>query len=78
MGADGDEVGVELVNIGEGKFAGGLDSVRVEQHAALAAEASDVRDGLDGTDLVVGGHDRDEGGVGAQGGADGIGVHLTV
>ena len=43
-----------------------LHRVRVEQHAALAAECADLRDGLDRADLVVGIHHRDEAGVRPQ------------
>ena len=40
-----------------------LYRVRVEQHGALPAQRADLRDGLDRTDLVVGVHNGDEGGI---------------
>ena len=40
-----------------------LHRVRVEQHALFAADRADLRDGLDGADLVVGVHDRHKAGI---------------
>lgn len=48
-------------------MAHGLDGVGVEHHPGLAADRPQLPDGLDGADLVVGIHDADQAGVGAQG-----------
>ena len=56
--------------------AGGLDGVAVDDGApvALFDGAADLGDRLERADFVVGGHDRDEDGVVADGRGDGCGV----
>ena len=46
-----------------------LHRVRVEDDALFAADRADLRDGLDGADLVVGVHDRHKAGILADGAA---------
>ena len=45
-----------------------LNRVGVKEYAVLPANLADLGDRLNGADLVVGGHDRDEAGVLADGG----------
>ena len=66
VGADRDKVGVELMNVCKRLFAKPLDGVGVEDCALLTAKCTQLTHWLDRTDLVVGGHDRDEDGVRAQ------------
>ena len=44
-----------------------LYRIGVEQYTVLLRDLSDLGDGLDGTDLVVGKHDADQAGVRLQG-----------
>ena len=53
----------------DGDMARRLHRVRVEDNALFAADRADLRDGLDGTDLVIGVHDRHKAGVLADGAA---------
>ncbi len=48
----------------DGNAADGLDGVGVKQDSPLAAHGPHLRHGLERSDLVVGRHDRNEGGVG--------------
>ena len=66
MGADADEIGVELMDIGEGFLAEPLGGIRMEQNAARTAEHTQFCHGLEGANFIVGGHDRDEDCVRAQ------------
>lgn len=50
----------------------------MEKDVLLAAAGCDGLDGLNDTGLVVGGHDRDEGGVWANCCEDGLGLHGAV
>lgn len=54
--------------------AGGLDGVGVDDDAgvSLAGNVGGLGDGLDGADFVVGGHDGDDDGFGADGLGEGI------
>ena len=52
-----------------------LDGVGVEEHLVGLGDGADLSNGLNGADLIVGGHDRDEDGVGADGRLHGGGVH---
>src|SRR5262249_17478236 len=63
------QVDIERVDV-DGQLADGLGGVAMKQHAARFADASDVGDGLDDADLVVGEHDRDEARVVAKGVGD--------
>ena len=64
--AANNEVGVELVDVGERQLAESLDGIAVEENPALPAECSDLGDRLDGSDLVVRGHDRNQHRVGPE------------
>ena len=44
--------------------------IRDSPHAVLVGDLRNFLDGLDGADLVVGQHDADEGGVGADSSLD--------
>ena len=63
---DGQHVDVHGLDV-DGRVAGGLHGVGVEEDLLLAAESADLGDGLHGADLVVGKHDGDEAGVVPQG-----------
>ena len=52
----------------DGHVARGLHGVAVEGDLLLPAEGADLRDGLDGADLVVGEHDGHQGGILPDGG----------
>jgi hypothetical protein len=67
VGANGNEVGVELVNGREGFFAEPLHGVGVKNNSAGTANFPKPGHGLDGADFIVGRHDRNEDGVGADG-----------
>ena len=67
------EVDAQLVHA-EVELAERLDRVGMDEHALLVGDADDLGDGLDGPDLVVGVHDRDEGGPGGHGVAEKIEV----
>ena len=54
----------------DGEVPRRLHGVRVEENALRAAERADLVRRLDGADLVVGVHDRDKAGVGAECGGD--------
>jgi hypothetical protein len=73
--------GVELVagdgvEIDEGdggrEFAGGLDAIGVEERAGRAGDGGKGFEVLHGANLIVGVHDGDEDGFGAEGLAEGI------
>ena len=53
MGGDGQEIGAEIVEV-DGYMAGSGRRVDVHQHAPLTTGGHDLRDRLDGADLVVG------------------------
>ena len=76
VGADRDEVGVELPNRRERELAEDLHGIGVKNHAARTTQRPDRRDRLERAEFVVGGHDRDERRVGAQGAFDGAQGHL--
>ena len=58
--------------------ADGLHRVGVEEHAVLLADRGQLGDGLDGADLVVGGHDGHQRGVRADGCVQLLGGHKAV
>lgn len=68
----------------EGHLADALHRVRVEEHALLAGNLADLRDGLHRADLVVGEHHADQDGLVGDGLADvvrvdqALAVHLQV
>ncbi len=72
VAADGEEVAAEGFDI-DGDFAGGLYGIDVKECAGGAGDGSDFADGLEDAGLIVGEHDGDEAGIGAQGGLDGLG-----
>src|SRR5579883_98760 len=71
------QVDTHLFHI-ERKLAYSLNGIGVEQHAPFLAEAADFFNGLNGADLVVCGHDRDENRLIRHRFANLIGVHLPV
>ena len=71
VAGEGEEVDVLERAFGgevEGELAGGLDGVGVEESAGCVGDGGEFGDGLDDAGLVVGVHDADEFGVGAEGG----------
>ncbi len=62
MGRCGQHIDVHGLYV-DGQMADGLDRIRVEEDSALLTDRPDLRDRLDGPDLIVGGHDRDQAGV---------------
>ncbi len=56
------QVDVQVSHV-EGHVPDGLHGVGVEEHIALPADGADLGHGLDGPDLVVGVHDRDQDGL---------------
>ena len=62
MAGHGEHVNIHRVDI-DGHVARGLHRVGVEQNARFMAGLADLRDGLDGSDFVVGEHDGDKTGV---------------
>jgi hypothetical protein len=66
VSASGDEIGVELVNVGERLFAEPLHGVGVKQNSSFPAKLAELSDGLNGTVFVVHRLDGDQNGVGTQ------------
>ena len=60
-----------------GNVSDRLNGVGVEEHTSLPGDGGDLGDGLDGADLVIGGHDGDEDGVGADGRLYRLRVHTA-
>ncbi len=69
MGRDGQEVDPELAGV-DVDLAEGLDGVGVDGDVALVGDPDDLGDRLNGADLVVGVHDRDEPRLRGQGRAE--------
>lgn len=68
----GDCVEIDVLEI-DGDFAGGLDAIGMEERAGGVRDFGHRFDVLDGAELVVGVHDGDERGVGADGVPDSSG-----
>ena len=69
VSAHGQHIHAQLLDIhGDGTHS--LNRIGVHPDAVLVGDLSDLLDGLDGADLVVGHHDADEGGVGADSSLD--------
>jgi len=77
VAADGHEINIEGVDINV-NLADGLSCVCVEEHAVLPAELADLCQWLDDADLVVDGHDRDEGGCWLDGGLECLQNRISV
>ena len=60
VGANRNQIGVELMNVFERLLSKPLDRIRVKQHATISAKGSQLCDRLDGANLVVGSHDGDQ------------------
>ena len=60
MGRDRQQVDAELVNV-DLDLAERLDRVGMDKDTLVMGDPDDVLDGLNGPDLVVGVHDRNEG-----------------
>ncbi len=69
VGRDAHEIRSPLVDT-NGHAPDGLHGIGVKQDPSLAAQPSDLRDRLNGPDLVVRRHHRNEDGVGTQGPGD--------
>ena len=68
MAGDGQQIDAERRDV-DRQLAGGLHGVGVEQRAARVGDGGELGDRLDGADLVVGEHHRDQrGAIGDQGG----------
>ncbi len=74
---DREEVHTEVVNPRR-DLPGALRGVGVHEHAGRAGDGSDLLDGLDRPDLVVGVHDADEDGARGDGAADGLGIDSSL
>ena len=69
VSAHGQHIHAQLLDVhGDGTHS--LNRIGVHPDAVLVGDLSDLLDGLDGADLVVGHHDADEGGVGADSSLD--------
>ena len=77
MGAEREVVDGERLEV-ERKLADGLHGIAVKAHAAARAEGGDVGDGEEDAGLVVGRHERDDGGVGREGGVERGGIEEAV
>ena len=77
VGGEGEKVNVLRPHV-DGQVPRRLDRVGVEQHPRLPADCADLRDGLDGADLVVGVHDAYQAGVGPDGRPDLLRRHQAV
>ena len=66
VGAEGQEIDTERLHL-DGEFAGDLNGVGVGKDALAATDGGDFLDGEHDAGLVVGVHDRDDGGVGSDG-----------
>jgi hypothetical protein len=60
VGADGDKVGIKLVNVCKWLFSKYLHRIRVKNDAPVTANRSDFIHRLNRADLVVGSHHRNE------------------
>jgi hypothetical protein len=77
VGRERQHVDVEGVEI-DGRLPEGLHRVHVERDPVLAGDRPDLPRGLDGPDLGVGVHDRDQDGLGPDGPPDRLGIHEAV
>ena len=76
MAGEGEEIDAERLHV-QGERAGGLHGIGVNGDTARAGEGGDRGERVDRADLVIGEHDADEAGVGAEGGGDHLGRHLA-
>jgi hypothetical protein len=60
MGAHREQIDSPALHI-HGDLADGLCGIGVKENLAPAADPTDLFDGLEGSDLAVGGHDRSTG-----------------
>ena len=67
VGADGNQVRVELADVFKRLLAKPLDRIRVKNNSALAANRAQFRDRLDCADFIVRRHDRNQNRVRADG-----------
>ena len=77
VGAHGHQVDAVVLHV-DGHLADALGGVAVKQHAAFLGELADLPDGMQGADLVVGVHQRNEDGVVAEGVLDVVDVDPAV
>ena len=66
VAGEGEQIDLQRVHV-ERNFPGGLHGVGVEIDVGFGGDAADFFERLDGAELVVGVHDGDENGFGADG-----------
>ena len=66
VSTDAQQINVHLCHV-NGDLTDGLGSIGMEEDLLGAAEGSDLLEGLNDSDLIVNGHDRDQSCVGANG-----------
>ena len=74
---EGNKISVELVYPIKGFLGKPLHRVRMKQDAAFPAKRANLCDRLDGSNLVVGRHDRDQNRILAQRGANRVNADST-
>ena len=77
MTGEGIQIDAQRLDV-DGQLAHGLHAVGVEKDAGLAGDARDLGERLHRSQLVVGVHDGDKHGLGAQGAADVAGGNQAV
>ena len=77
VAGEGKQVCVPVVHV-DGNGPGGLHCVGVEQHARLPGDLTDLSNGFQRADLVIGGHDGDQGRIVRQRPADVVRGNQTV
>lgn len=66
VSANGNHIGIELVNVFKRLLAEPLDSVGVEENAPFLTQSAQLGNRLNGADFIISGHDRNENGVGSE------------
>ena len=70
VGANRDKIGIELIDGGKREFAESLNGVGVKNNVVLAAYLAQFLNGLERSHFIVGRHDRDQRGIGAESGSE--------
>ena len=77
MSAHGQHIHAQLLDVhGDGTHS--LNRIGVHPDAVLVGDLSDLLDGLDGADLVVGHHDADQRGIGTDGSFHVLGADVAL
>ena len=77
VGAHGQHIHAQLLDVhGDGTHS--LNRIGVHPDAVLVGDLSDLLDGLDGADLVVGHHDADQRGIGTDGSFHVLGTDVAL